>query len=738
MAGIKKERLGRNLSFWSAFAIGTGTMIGAGIFVLPGVAINNAGPAAVFSFILGGFLAMATALSLSELATGMPKAGGSYYFISRAMGPAFGTIIGLGAWLSLVFKGSFALIGLAEYLQAILPVPVLITAFVFGIILLIINYRGAESSGALQNIIVIGLFAILIIFIFRGAFFIERSKFIPFMPGGLSSVFSTTGLIFVSYLGIAKLAAISEEVKDPDRNLPRAFIYSVAAVTLLYVGVMLIVNGALPLGRLLDTDTPLIDTAYYVAGGVGRIAIIIAGFFATVSTANAAVLSSSRFPFAMGRDKLMPRWFVDIHKRFETPYRAILITGLSMVLLLLIFNVEQLAKLGSTFNVIIFVLVNLSVIVFRNNQPDWYNPSFRDPFYPFPQLLGIGGSLFLLPYLGIMAMVFAAGVILMGYLWYRVYGYNKAIPQYNLLDILEDNPVPVSVDESKTRVLVSIADPVHEFDLLKLAEMLGDKIIGLHVIKVPLQIDPEAIRESHAKKPGLERIIEEEFTEELERMAKEHKYIEVFSHNIADTILEQLDTEKSDLLLLGWHRGNRLSDYLDNVAHKVISHANNNLAVLKGRFPDELKTILIPYGGGPNARYALFLARKLALTSGATVKLLRIISPEAEKDDKLKIENELKEVVETGVNCKIEYELKERYSPLDSIIEATKGVDLVIMGDENRRFRLSLFGSLPERVANHSKNPFVLVKRYRPISREGFKAYFKQKKLTRRKNYRNE
>ncbi|WP_048815440.1 APC family permease [Methanosalsum zhilinae] len=158
-----KERLGRSLGFFPTFAIGTGTMIGAGIFVLPGIATSSAGPAAIISFIFGGIISMATAISMAELATGMPRAGGSYYFISRAMGAVFGSIIGLGAWLALVFKGSFALVGLGDYLFVFLPIPVLITAFVAGLILLLINYRGAKSSGSFQNIIVITLFVILIL-----------------------------------------------------------------------------------------------------------------------------------------------------------------------------------------------------------------------------------------------------------------------------------------------------------------------------------------------------------------------------------------------------------------------------------------------------------------------------------------------------------------------------------------------------------------------------------------------
>ncbi len=215
MAFQQEERLGRSLGFFPTFAIGTGTMIGAGIFVLPGIAATTAGPAASLSFLLGGLISLATALSMAELATGMPRAGGSYYFISRTMGSTFGAIIGIGAWFALVFKGSFALVGLADYLQIFIPLPILFMALLAGIVLLYVNYKGAESSGSLQNKIVLGLFVILILYIGEGILNLDPGKLEPFAPEGAGSVFRTTGIIFVSFLGITQLSAISEEVKNP-------------------------------------------------------------------------------------------------------------------------------------------------------------------------------------------------------------------------------------------------------------------------------------------------------------------------------------------------------------------------------------------------------------------------------------------------------------------------------------------------------------------------------------------
>lgn len=149
LPGTETSELNRELGFFAVFATATGTMIGAGIFILPGIAAAGAGPGAALSFLLAGLVTSIAAMSVSELATAMPKAGGDYYFVSRATGPLVGTMVGAGAWLALVLKGSFALVGLGQYVLHFSPVPVLLTAAAGGILLTLVNLVGAKASGTL-------------------------------------------------------------------------------------------------------------------------------------------------------------------------------------------------------------------------------------------------------------------------------------------------------------------------------------------------------------------------------------------------------------------------------------------------------------------------------------------------------------------------------------------------------------------------------------------------------------
>lgn len=728
MAAVETtERLGRSLGFLSTFAIGAGTMIGAGIFILPGIALANAGSGAIISFLLGGLISIATAISMSELATGMPLAGGSYYYISRTMGAALGAVIGLGSWLALIFKGTFALIGLAEYFQIFYPLPLYFVAAIAGMILLVINYRGAKSSGSLQNFIVIFLLIILALFITRASFIIDPANFSPAKSYGITSIITTAGVIFISYLGLAEASAVSEEVKNPSKNLPLAFIASAVVVTLFYVGIMAVVVGFSNPQGTETSVTPLADIAGLMSGESGRIVIALGALLATLSTANGAILSSSRFPFAMSRDALMPEWFVLIHQKFETPHNAILVTGTVMVLLLFLLDIEELARLGGAFNILIFILLNMAVIILRKRTLPGYEPTFRDPFFPYTQIFGIVGSIILLPLLGGLPLLFTVMMIFAGIGWYSFYGRGKAVPEYNLLDLLENaveqkdiEPVPL------LKVLVPISNPKHERDLLKLADFTGSEIICLHVIEIPDQTTLKLAQEAyHEKKIEIDCHFKEEFDNYPATLGHKREYVVAFDHSISNSILEQAELEHADMIIMGWHEPKRF-EYSPGVINDVVLSSKSPIALLKGHLPDSINKILVGYNGKENSLYGLYLAEKLAVNTGAGIDVIRIVSPDDTPATRKKISHELERQVEKISSVPVSYRVMEKYSIEDALLEASNNNDLTIIGDSSERFKISLLGTLSQRVARHSKKPIVIVKKSKPISKESFNYLVKK------------
>ncbi len=419
--GTRKEQeagLQRRLGPFTVFATALGTMLGAGIFVLPGPATETAGAGAAVSFLLAGMIAAIAGLSVSELATAMPRAGGPYVFVRRSLGPLAGSVIGLGSWLAMIFKGGFALVGFALYLRTVVdtgPIPV---AALLGLAFLAANITGTKLSGLLERWMVGGLLLLLSIFLVRGAPILDPTVFREMGAFGASGILAGTGLVFVSYLGIVQASSIAGEVRFPGRNLPSGILGAVGAVTVLYIGTILVITGVLPIERVVAAETPLADAAAVLFGGIGGWLVVIAGLLATASTANAVILSSTRYPFAMARDGLMPHAFNRIDRRFGTPTRAILVTGLIMVGMALWFDVERLAKLGGAFGIVVFSTVNVALIVLRRRAPGWYRPTFRAPLAPWLPLLGILGALALLTQVGLEALLSAVGLVLFAIGWY--------------------------------------------------------------------------------------------------------------------------------------------------------------------------------------------------------------------------------------------------------------------------------------------------------------------------------
>ncbi|MEF8773066.1 APC family permease [Halodesulfurarchaeum sp.] len=429
------ENLERSLGLYPTMMISMGAMIGSGIFVLPALGYKKAGPAVILAYVLAAIVVLPAALSKAEMATAIPESGGTYLYIDRALGPLFGIIAGIGAWFSLVFKSSFALVGLGAYLLLLVPVSqgqITYVALGLGVLVILLNVSGTKLTGRIQAVIVSLVLVGLVGYVINGSVIVEANRFTPFATHGGSGVITAAAFVFVSYAGVTKIASVAEEVKSPGKNLPRAMIGSITIMTLVYVSVVAAVVG------LADSEilkhggpngsaslTPMTDGASALFGGAGVTIIAVIGVVALISMANAGLLSSSRFPLAMSRDNLLPPQLNRIDERFTTPRNAVLLTGAVLLLLIAYVPVIELAKLASAFQILVFAAVNAALIVFRVADPASYEPEFISPGYPYVQVFGILGSLGLLSQIGTIPILSAGGIIVGGTVIYLVYGRSR-------------------------------------------------------------------------------------------------------------------------------------------------------------------------------------------------------------------------------------------------------------------------------------------------------------------------
>ena len=429
----------KGLGFIDVFCIASGAMISSGIFVLPGLAFSQIGPAMIISYLIAGMLAMIGVFSIIELATAMPKAGGDYYFLTRSLGPLVGTVSGLLSWFALSLKTAFAIFGLSEvvFLLSGGKVPLFATAIPVTLFFVILNIKGTEAAAKLEVALVVALLLLMGGYFVLGAPNIELSHFRPFVAegGGLLSILSTAGFVFVSFGGLLKTATIAEEVRNPRRNIPAGFIAATLTITLLYALLLTVTIGVLPGNELAGSFSPIADTARIFAGPIGYVAITVAAVLAFITTANAGIMSASRYPLALGRDNLLPPFTAKVNKQ-GSPTIAILLTG-AVILTSLLLDIEKLVKAASAVVISSYILSAFAVLVMRKSKLTNYRPTFKVPFYPGLPIFGIICFSFLIYDMGMAAVEISLGLVVLGVLIYFFYGRKRTNMDYALLHLTE-------------------------------------------------------------------------------------------------------------------------------------------------------------------------------------------------------------------------------------------------------------------------------------------------------------
>lgn len=432
-----KGKLKKELGLFDVYAICTGAMFSSGFFLLPGLAAAQTGPSVALAYLIAGILMLPAMFSMAELSTAMPRAGGDYYFLDRAMGPLVGTVGGTGTYLALTLKSAFALIGMGAYLSIFFDLNIQIVAVSLTLAFMFLNIFGAKETTGLQRLLVTVLVSVMAVYIVGGIASVigmeeaaaSTSNFNPFFTAGIAGLLGTVGFVFVSYAGLTKIASVSEEVKNPGRNIPLGMILSIVSTTAIYVIGIFVMTSVLPLDAFQQSLTPVADAANttmsWLPGNIGVILIVVSAVAAFASTGNAGILAASRYPLAMGRDHLLPAMFAKVNPRTSTPIFSIVFTSALMIFAIIALDESTIAKVASTFQLLIFMLVNLAVIVMRESKIEFYDPIYKSPLYPWMQVAGIASSLFLLSYIGADALALTVVVILMTLLWFYFYALKR-------------------------------------------------------------------------------------------------------------------------------------------------------------------------------------------------------------------------------------------------------------------------------------------------------------------------
>jgi APA family basic amino acid/polyamine antiporter len=718
--------LERTLGFVEAMTLGGGTMIGAGIFILPGIAAETAGPASSISYAIAGFVALLAALSLSELATGMPIAGGSYHYVNRALGGLFGAIVGWGMWTGLMFASAFYMIGFGQYLVEPIPfldgrVFIVVLGLVGLVLLLGVNYYGTEESSAFQNVTIGTETAIILVFVAVGVFFIDPGNLQPFAPFGAGGVVATTGIVFISFLGFEIIATVAGEIKNPSRIIPLSMILSVVLVTILYVLVMLVSTGVVPFESLGDSPIPVSDVAVTYLGPAGVVAIVFAAIIAAISSSNSSILAASRVIYAMGRDGVVTDWFNVSHPRFYTPHRAIAATGgVTALLILLGLEVETiialLAEAASFSFLVAYSLVHVSLVVFRRADPDGYDPSFAlpRPLYPVVPVLGVVLSLVVVSQMATVVVVIGSAIVGFGILWYATYTRGRVVNEGLLREAIRGKPA------EPFRVVVPVANPETQHGLLRLAaasahaneDRGSPELVAVNVTPVA---HPSPLQNVEADRFEQQRELLENAHDIAAEMDVTLRTRAVVAPDVGAAILDVIEEEDADEVILGWDGTLDADDHVFGATvDPVVRDARCDVSLVSLR-TESVGTPVALIAPGHNAPVVAHQAVEFAAVDGTVPTLLNVQS--ARGSDGATAEERGRAVVVDAAEAAnldpSEYDVRvvvaddvER-----ALVEAASEYDTVCVGLSGRTEGSRIpFGTVTERVVHDVPATVALIR----------------------------
>ena len=724
------KKLERKLSLSAAIAISIAGMLG-GIFILPGIAAVKTGSSVWLAFLLAAISILPAVLSKSELATAMPKSGGAYLYIERAFGPMMGTISGLGLWISLILKSSFALIGLGAYLFALINIPANFIKYISLVVLFLImllNIFGIKKVGKAQIIMIslslLGLISLLLI----GIPEVKNEMLHPFINNGSGAFLSTIAFVYISYAGVTKIAAVAGEVKNPSRNLPLSMILSLVIISSIYIAIAYTLVGNIPLFTLNEDIRPLYTLSLELGGQIFAYIIAGLGVITLISMANSGVLAASRFPFAMAMDKLLPSTLSKVHEKYLTPINTILFTCFFMSLIILFLDVEKIVKLASAFKVSMFIAVNICVIVLRETAVQWYKPTYKSPLYPYIQLFGILSGLILLFCLGWMPIVVLIIITLLGIIIFNFYGIKAArigvlknyghsaakflffkknsediqqVVNYNTVDEKHKDWLDGQINPNAGVIIPLFGNEYSPESLVEIGAALNQRknLQVVNIKEVPDQTFLDAVLVETPKIKSLKRQLS--IVQDLNKL--ELDFESVVTHNVSETMQVLSDHSKSDWLVLSWD--GRISNgfLINNPLGWIVSNINSNFALYKDNGVRYIrKVVLAVRPNSKDIKQLIHTTANLCKFYNATFTLLHVLEKNNNKNNLKKItqnSNSLLNNYKDTSNLRIE----KSEDATNTVSQLTAEYDLLVIGTPKKdTWKSMLFGTGRDKFAANS------------------------------------
>ncbi len=713
--------------------IGVGAMIGAGIFVLTGIAAGVAGPALVLVFLLNGLVALLTAMAYAELGGAIHGAGGGYLWIKHSLPDPSGFLAGWMDWFAHAVACSLYALGFGAYSRevlAVIGIHDVVTPFVpleiwlaIGACILFaaINLRGASEAGKAGNVVTISKIVIIGAFIVVGLWTMAQKTgwqgaFTPFMSNGLGGVFAAMGLTFIAFEGYEIIAQTSEEVEDPKRNIPRAVFLSLIIVIPIYLLVAVVAIGAVTppaglsvtayLGQAKEVALVAAANQFVIGGGI---VILVGGLLSTLSALNATIYSSSRVAFAMARDASLPQAMARVHPLRGTPHVAIIVSTILIIVMAIVLPIEDVAAAASVMFLLLFGGVNIALIRLRKSRPE-LDRGYKVPWVPFIPVVAIGAMLFIAVFMfkGYPLAWAAAGAwIVMGWVFYMTYSRQRETAFQARTTWMD------RIDRSEYRVLVGISGIRRVSTLMEAALAVARKqqgeLVVLHVVEVP---EGDPLTAEGTVLAGANQVLEAAVRYAEARGVKARGVVQI-GHRVSHALVQTAREEECNFLIIGQAaRPSFMERLVSSMVERVLQEAPCHVGVVSGTIrPEAIGGIVVPVTRGPNSELAAQLAPAFGEWFSAPTRAVTVIDralPHAQAEQQADATRELVVVMGPEVVLNV----LRRRDPARAITRAVKAGELILIGAPATGSLTPLIGdTIPALLARHDRNAVIVVRK---------------------------
>jgi basic amino acid/polyamine antiporter, APA family len=670
----------RTMGLFGATTLGIGALMGAGIYVLIGLAAGAAGPAVWLAYLICGLLSLLSVSVFAALSRRLPVSGGGYAYVYSALGGFWGFMTGWLLALGTIFACAMYATGFAYYASTFfshsLPEPVLkAIALAVIVFLTLLNSRGTQSGDNVQRLLTWGNLLVLAVLIGLALPEVEPKLMAPMFPRGLDGVGSAIAIIYVSFFGYQLIANNAEEIVNPEKTIPRAMFLAMFVSLSFYLAVALISVMIIPWETLSGSKAPLVKVALTAIGSRGWLLVATGGVLASAAALNSTLLSQARQIFAMGKDRLFPAILGRIHEVSRTPRAALWIGGLITLAAVLFGDLTFIVKSANFCFMVSLLPASIALRKLYRSSESSMPQNLWNRYLPETAFFA---NLLLLTTLDLVSIIFGLHLIALGLGTYLFYSRKREFRSRTGMSVVLTEQ-PKSKLLSGIRILVPIANPQTQPSLFALSGALlagsNGELVVLNVVETTHQIDfHHALSDAQESVKLLDRGSK---LPELDQL-KIRPVIRV-SRSLSKGIVHAAEEEGCNLIVMGF--AGEESPQTANLMDDVISQARTDIVLLKVRGEFSPKRIAVSLGGNSNINLIVKLAGSLADRFGGQITFLNILPTNYTAEQKAYSSRLLAEAIKHHVaRALYKIELTSSDAPLDFLVERSSDFDLLIVG----------------------------------------------------------